>query len=151
MLAPRQGHFNYRLPEEPNQGFPEREPCPVCRPSQSAPSGVVSSEGMDLTGFEPAPATLTGCRASVTPQAHACNGNGETWVLHVHPSHRSPGIPEWGVQIDLWPPVSSLSTSGKSSPPRSPPALTGTSRCPHMARATTTSPTWKPSICCYGP
>jgi hypothetical protein len=55
---------------------------------------------MDLTGFGPAPATLTGCRASVTPQAHACNGNGETCVLHVHPSRRSPGIPEMGALLE---------------------------------------------------
>src|SRR5450432_831038 len=30
---------------------------------------------MDLAGFEPAPATLTGCCASVTPQAHALKPN----------------------------------------------------------------------------
>ena len=27
-------------------------------------------EGMDLEGFEPSPATLTGSRAAITPQAH---------------------------------------------------------------------------------
>ena len=49
---------------------------------------------MDLTGFEPAPATLTGCCASVTPQAHACNGNDETCELHVQPSHPGARIPK---------------------------------------------------------
>src|SRR6478672_5116894 len=30
---------------------------------------------MDLAGFEPAPATLTGCRAPATPQAHAAKAS----------------------------------------------------------------------------
>src|SRR6185312_633056 len=72
------------------RAMPRQQTLPLCT------FGVVSSEGMDLTGLEPAPATLAGCCASATPQAHACNGNDETCELHVHPSHRSPGIPEMG-------------------------------------------------------
>src|ERR1700722_10884255 len=49
---------------------------------------------MDLTGFEPAPATLTGCRASLTPQAHAYDGSGEKCELHVYPSHPGAQIPK---------------------------------------------------------
>jgi hypothetical protein len=79
----------------PNQGFSKREPCPVDRPSHTETSfGAVSSAGVDLTGFEPAPATLTGCCASITPQAHGYDGNGESCELHVHPSHPGPRIPE---------------------------------------------------------
>ena len=42
---------------------------PVCAASLGNSSDI-PPEGMDLTRFEPAPATLTGCCASSTPQAH---------------------------------------------------------------------------------
>lgn len=45
------------------------------------------AEGMDLAGFEPAPATLTECRAPITPQAHASQGTDAVAGSHGHLSH----------------------------------------------------------------
>ena len=51
-------------------------------------------------------------------------------------------------QIELLAAYIIPSTSGTSSPLRSPPVSTDTSPCPQIAGGTNTSPAWKPGICC---
>jgi hypothetical protein len=68
------------------------------------------------------------------------SGAHPNWRINHQPTTRTRSISS--------PPTSSHSTCGTSSPPQSPPASTDTSPCPHIARATNTSLTWKPGICC---
>ena len=69
--ALRQSQFNYPAESACNQEFSEGEPRSVTGlPHNGAPSRA-PAEDMDLTGVEPAPATLTECCAAITPQAHS--------------------------------------------------------------------------------
>ena len=66
--TPSRSHLLSPYDRLQSRNFWERTTAP--RPRGVMPTPPLPPEGMDLTGFEPAPATLTGCCASATPQAH---------------------------------------------------------------------------------
>ena len=64
-------HYYQRRSRRKSSYFRRAAPRPATAPHVPERQLLLTAEKVDVKGFEPSPATLMGCRAAVTPQAHA--------------------------------------------------------------------------------